>query len=177
MAWLSKRLIFYGLLILAGLLFSTKLKVSIQGKDAALFFLAFSAVSGALQSMNIWLIRKIGDFDKLENLGFWTRERLKDRLAPRRDAAFSRATIGLIASLLVGLGAGYMKYLDSLAVPAWLLSISGMFVAISAILLFVALYEFHLLTRLESDLLWKARQNESKEKALSSIRGEGENKS
>jgi len=70
-----------------------------------------------------------------------------------------------------------MKYLDSLAVPAWLLSISGMFVAISAILLFVALYEFHLLTRLESDLLWKARQNESKEKALSSIRGEGENKS
>ena len=69
-----------------------------------------------------------------------------------------------------------MQYLGSSAVPASVLSISSVFVAIATILLFFTLYEFYVLTRLESELTLKANKNESKRRALSSIRGEGEEK-
>lgn len=177
MLWVIKRLVFYGVLIFLGGYASTKLQLSVEGKNAVMFFLAFSVISGALQSINIWLLRKITDFDKLQNLGHWARERLKDRLLIRREAAFSRAAVGLTLAIFIGLASAYMKYLDSGLVPNWILGGAVAMILISLFLLFFALYEFYIVTRLESDLLRQANKNEAKEKALTSIRDDSENKS
>lgn len=177
MLWVIKRLIFYGIIIFLGGYVSTKLQISVEGRNAVFFFLAFSVISGALQSFNIWLLRKITDFDKVQSLGYWARERLKERLAIRREAAFSRAAIGLTLAILIGLASAYMKYLNSSLVPNWLLGGTVIMVVISLFLLFSALYEFYVVTQLESDLLQQAHKNESKDKAITSLRDGSGNES
>jgi len=172
-----KRVLFYGFLLALGIAAAWKLQIQLSGKDSATFFLSFSIVSGSLQSLNIWLLRKITDIDKLPGFGYWARKRVSERLDPRRKAVFSRAIVGIAFAVTTGLLSGYMKTLVDQVVPFWALGAASVFVLISSILLMVTLYEFYVITKLESSLAREARKHELKENALISIRNKKSSKS
>ncbi|MCQ3828760.1 hypothetical protein HXX02_04840 [Microbulbifer elongatus] len=169
MKWLLKRIIFYTITISIGSFIFWKANLQLEGKNASTFFLSFSLVSGTLQSINIWLLKKITDFDKIPDLGFWARQRLENKLEERREAAFSRAAIGFCFSLIIGICAAYMKIIDTESIPFWILGLASTSVLICIIMFFTTLFESYLLTKLESDLIKREKDSKVKSEATTSL--------
>lgn len=166
------RFIFYGMVICVAVLAFYFLDFCITGESAHKLFIAIALVSGLVQSANFLVIRKISEIQKIEGLGFWARWRLRLRVEERRNTAFIRAAVGVLAALGAAAMSAWMNILAEAYVPFWMLGIASGFSLLSITMLFLTLYEYYVVSKLETDIHWKAEDYQKKQDALKSIRGE-----
>ncbi len=167
-----KRSLFYGLILLISTTAFYYLKLSIKGETAYKAFFAVALVSGSIQSINFLVIRKISEIQKIQNIGFWARWRLRLRVEPRRTTAFSRAITGIVTALGSGAFSAWMNILDQTNVPYWGLGLATGLAIVSIFMLFLTIYEFSVVSKLETEISWKAENTDQKKNALKSIRGD-----
>ncbi len=167
-----KRLIFYGVLFAITYFGISKLSLAVTGELGFKVFVAFSIVSGTIQSVNFLVIKQISELGKLSDIGFWAKIRLKNRAISRRSVAFQRAFVGLSFSLATGGLSAYMNALGHAQVPTFILSLSIFTALISMIMLFLTLYEYYVVSVFETELSERAEKNAAKKDALRSIRDE-----
>ena len=167
-----KRLIFYGALLAITYFCISRLNLVVTGELGFKVFIAFSVVSGAIQSVNFLVINKLSDLGKLSDIGFWAKIRLKNRTVVRRSIAFQRAVIGLMFSLITGALSAYMNVLNHDNVPNFILALSIFTTLVSVIMLFLTLYEYYVVSVFETELSERSKKNEAKKSALKSIRDE-----
>tara|TARA_R100000687_G_scaffold83637_1_gene88063 strand:+ start:4644 stop:5177 length:534 start_codon:yes stop_codon:yes gene_type:complete len=166
------RFIFYGSVICVAVLTFYFLDFCVAGESAHKLFIAIALVSGLVQSANFLVIRKLSDIQKVEGLGFWARWRLRLRAEERRNTAFIRAAVGVLAALGSAAMSAWMNILAESHVPFWMLGIASGFSLLSITMLFLTLYEYYVVSKLETDIHWKAEDYQKKQDALKSIRGE-----
>lgn len=175
-AALAIRFIFYGTVIGISVLAFYLLDFCVSGDSAHKLFIAIALVSGLVQSANFLVIRKISDIQKIEGLGFWARWRLRLRAEERRSIAFIRAAVGVFNALGAAAMSAWMNILAEAYVPFWMLGIASGFSLLSITLLFLTLYEYYVISKLETDIHWRAEDSQKKKEALKSIRGEEDKK-
>lgn len=168
------RFLFYGLFLLLFVSIFYFLKPNILGATAYKIFLVMAVVSGSIQSINFLVIRKISAIQKIENIGFWARWRLRSRIEIRSKTAFTRSLVGVVMALITGCFSAWMNILDSKIVPFWGLGAATGFALISIMMLFLTLYEFYVVTTLENEINEKAEKQIRKDEALKSIKGDNE---
>jgi len=166
-----RRVIFYGAILLISTAVFFYLDLAVDGKSAYKVFLTLAVVSGAIQSINFLVIQKISDVQKIQNIGFWASWRLRPRVESRRKTAFYRALVGIITAIGAGAFSAWMGILDSELVPYWGLGIAAGVTVISIMMLFLTLYEFSVVTKLETEMNQKSEKSSQKKSAIKSIKG------
>lgn len=167
-----RRTFFYGFLLFMSTLVFFYLDLSVTGKSAYKVFLILAVISGAIQSINFLVIQKISDVQKIKNVGFWASWRLRHRVESRRKTAFYRALVGVLAAIGAGAFSAWMSILDLEFVPYWGLGLATGVTVISIVMLFLTLYEFFVVTKLEADMNWKSEKSGQKRSAIKSIKGD-----
>jgi hypothetical protein len=169
---IMRRVLFYGVIILISVITFYFFNLSIKGEHAYKAFLSLAILSGSIQSINFLVIRKISDIQKLQNIGFWARWRLRPRVELRRKTAFSRAIIGILTALVTGGFSAWMNIIGAKMVPYWGLGIAAGMSIISIIMLFLTVYEYSVMLKLETDMSWMSEKVDQKQNALNSINGD-----
>tara|TARA_R110002049_G_scaffold16122_1_gene65009 strand:+ start:9374 stop:9895 length:522 start_codon:yes stop_codon:yes gene_type:complete len=172
MVGILRRIVFYGIIVSISFYLFGKVDLCLSGKNGFILFGIFAFLGSVIQSVNFLVIRKIGDLDKLSDLGVWSQIRLKNRIDPRRSIAFQRAVTGIIFSLITGVLSAYMKVMGESLIPTWLISSAVATAFISLILILLTVYEFYALTVFESEMSAKSKKNTSKKEALKALRKE-----
>lgn len=167
-----KRFIFYGVFACVVIFLFEKFELTIKGDVGFVIFMVLSAISGVVQTLNIAIMAKVTDIAKIEGLGVWAKQRLKNRVLPRKRIAFFRAIAGVSCALVGGVLAGYMKTIGGECVEAWLFGLTILITLFAVIFVFLTFYEFHVLSIFETAMHEKESKKNSKLKALKSIREE-----
>lgn len=164
------RLIFYG-----GIMLASALAFKFSGGEVSLtmaqaVLLPLAGLSGTIQSINFFVIKKIEEVETAADLGYYANWRLVTKLDDRRALALYRAVVGITAALLTAVSVGLLRVFENESEKLLTLGASVGSAVISLLMLFLTVYEFHALSNLQAELRRKNAAKEKKAEALKLLR-------
>lgn len=167
---LLKRLFFYSLIYGLFFIVFDYIEWNLLGKDGFKLLAPVSAVFALIQTLNLTIIGKFGEFEKKEiNIGYWPRERLLAAVDNERKVTISRAFAGMAMAVFSGFLSAYMMYLDNFYVPLWLISLAVSFVFISSLILVLTLVGFFRVINFETELAREINHQKRKKSSLDDL--------
>jgi nitrate/nitrite transporter NarK len=163
------RLIFYGAVMAGFALGFYYAGGNVAVSLAQAILLPLAGLSGTIQTISILVLKKVEEIESSADLGYYPRQRLASRLEERRTLSLCRMLVGIAAALITAGSVGLLQVVHDDGIKLLVLGASVGSACISIGMLFLTVYEVHVLSNLQAELRRQSVAQEKKNEALSSL--------